>query len=367
MADEEFEPTKYDPGEHVLKVGLRLQATTIPNVLARPETWCILVVNILITFLTNKQLIAIPKNFIPGTAVSILSGLMTFFLIFYSNNCFARYFKLHGMVRDMMGGMYDFCWECRLRLDHKSNRRRAMYYILAGTLGFFHEASSGELSGEELAKLRSKGLISGLEEIYLRDHYQANNKSFLILQWCAEACTYALVTQGTNNERFIKMFQDKIYAIRRLHQDVVDTLRLPLPFQYFHVMNLMLLCTLLMMAVVDGTNTNYAGSIVFFLVEIAFMGIREVAMGMSDPFGDDDVDFPVDEWFNEVLHTCIHLLEFEYKVDKPTNFTTVEPLSSRWPTNGEEMVQDPYAKSYQELFQGGPLHPHGNGASSSRD
>ena len=84
------------------------------------------------------------------------------------------------------------------------------------------------------------------------------------------------------------------------------------------------------------------------------MGVREVAMGMSDPFGDDEVDFPVDDWFQEVLHTCIHLLEFEYKVDNKTNFTSVEKLSARWPTNGEEAVPDPYAKSYHELFPSGP-------------
>eukprot|EP00746_Dinoflagellata_sp_MGD_P007792 gnl/MRDRNA2_/MRDRNA2_115492_c0_seq1.p1 gnl/MRDRNA2_/MRDRNA2_115492_c0~~gnl/MRDRNA2_/MRDRNA2_115492_c0_seq1.p1 ORF type:complete len:362 (+),score=49.15 gnl/MRDRNA2_/MRDRNA2_115492_c0_seq1:98-1183(+) len=360
MGDDQFDTTKYDPTEHTLRIAFRIGSSTIPNVLRRPETWFIVAVNIVVTFGTTKGFISIDRNLCPPTALSILSGLMTFFLIFYSNNCFARYFALHAKVRDMMGGLYDFCWECRLRLDYKNNRRRAMYYMLAGTLGFFHEATNGDLSGEEIAKLRARGLISGLEEIYLRDHFTAKAKSFLILHWCCETVTYGLRTQGTNNDRFIKMFQDKVYAIRRLHQDVVDTLKLPLPFQYFHVMNLMLLCTLFMMAIVDGTNTNYAGSIVFFLVLVAFMGIREVAMGMSDPFGDDDVDFPIDDWFNEVLHTCIHLLEFEYKVDKPTNFTAVEPLSARFPSSGEA-VPDPYAKSYQELFPGGPASSSNGG------
>ena len=127
---EAFDASKYDPSEHMLRASMRLAASTMPNVVRRPETWVILAMNILVTFLTNKGLIHIDPNLFPSTAVSILSGLMTFFLIFYSNNCFARYFILHAKVRDMMGGLYDFCWECRLRLDHKSVRRRAMYWAI---------------------------------------------------------------------------------------------------------------------------------------------------------------------------------------------------------------------------------------------
>lgn len=331
MADEEEEENKslYDASVGPAAVVIDWRRSVLPNVLKRPELWAMWLVNCAVTIAVHRKLLVIDPSSVPKSALGVLTSLMTFFLVFYTNNCFGRYFALYEKVRDMMGCLLEFVSDLRLRIDSRDTQRRAMYYLLAGTFGFFIEANEGDLGPDQIAQLGSRGLLSDEEVAYLQEKYPARNKSFVMLQWAMEVATWGLRKQvnfAGSNDRYIQQFQNKVYGLRRVHQDILDTLKLPLPFQYFHIMNLMLIFVLTLIAIVGGTTGNYVGIVVFFMCAMAFLSIREVSMAMSDPFGEDDVDFPVALWMQEALLNCLHLVEYDYKVGVASNFINVAPL-----------------------------------------
>ena len=76
--------------------------------------------------------------------------------------------------------------------------------------------------------------------------------------------------------------QGKIFSVRRVQLDIHDTLKMPLPYQYFHIMNLMLLVNLSVMAISVATFQSRVGSVAFGFMLLIFLGIREMSTGMAD-------------------------------------------------------------------------------------
>uniref|UniRef100_A0A7S4NME3 Bestrophin homolog n=1 Tax=Prymnesium polylepis TaxID=72548 RepID=A0A7S4NME3_9EUKA len=83
------------------------------------------------------------------------------------------------------------------------------------------------------------------------------------------------------------------YAIRA-------KLNMPVPLPYFHALNLL-------------QNINYGlytyallefesnlTPVVLWVMVVVTVGMREVATALSNPFGDDDVDFPVNKWIAQL-------------------------------------------------------------------
>ena len=78
-------------------------------------------------------------------------------------------------------------------------------------------------------------------------------------------------------------------------EDVVQVLEPPMPFQYFHIMNLMMFLNLMLWAYALGIEDSYFAPAIFMFVQLMFQGVRELCAGSSDPYGDDEVDFPLNE------------------------------------------------------------------------
>lgn len=301
----------------------QIKSTVVPQVLQRTEFWVLMALCGLSTYAHIADLVS-HEYTIPPAVLHPIQALMVFCLVFYTNQCFGRYFKLYGTTRDMMGVMQELVSECKIRLQDVSVQRKVVNYTLAGIFGFFFEASNGELLEENLQEIQSRGLLNTTEIAFLR-RYPPKLKSFVCLQWACEAAKFGL---GKDGLRYVQLITAKVMFLRRSQQDVSDTMKMPLPFQYFHIMNLMLLVNLGLLSFTLGSYQNYSVVPVFGFVEMIFMGIREMAVAMSDPFGDDDVDFPVAAWLDEVLECSRGLLESDFKVGTKENCYNVMPLTN---------------------------------------
>ena len=96
-------------------------------------------------------------------------------------------------------------------------------------------------------------------------------------------------------------FQNRCYAIILLLQQ-------PVPFAYFHVLKLQMLVVLMLVsyALVNVFVGEWPFVILsFFILCICMLGLQEIAVAMSDPFGDDDTDFDttklLERTYNNVL------------------------------------------------------------------
>merc|ERR1712032_1757569 len=183
-------------------------------------------------------------------------------------------------------------------------KRKLTRMILASCFVFFFERQPDDaddgfdgISKEKWIEMRDLGLLDDSEVQILRKHCkelggQRAIPSFLLLQW-------SMKLYRTKINRVPDL--DKGYfAVRKCQQDIREVLDMPMPFQYFHIMNLMLLLNLCLWAYSLALQDSYFAPIIFLFVQLMFQGIREVSIALSDPYGDDAVDFPLHDWMSEL-------------------------------------------------------------------
>merc|ERR1719253_272447 len=109
-------------------------------------------------------------------------------------------------------------------------------------------------------------------------------------------------------------FYERVYKVRKCQAEVVQILDLPMPFQYFHIMNLMLILNLVLWAYSLGCQDSYWSPVIYMFVQLMFQGIRELSTALSDPFGDDEVDFPITQWMIAVYARMYGVLEDPFDI-----------------------------------------------------
>lgn len=72
-----------------------------------------------------------------------------------------------------------------------------------------------------------------------------------------------------------------------------DYTAMPVPFAFFHVLNFILFIYMLLVAYTYTMFSYYYSIIGVFLTALSLLGLRELAIVLSDPLGNDDIDLPV--------------------------------------------------------------------------
>merc|ERR1712194_324777 len=91
-----------------------------------------------------------------------------------------------------------------------------------------------------------------------------------------------------------------------------DTLVLPVPFQYFHVLNLMITVNLSFWAYGMALTDSWFAPMIFVCAEAMYLGLLSLSSQLSNPFGEDEVDFPLGQWVSEYLDTTVTLVEHDH-------------------------------------------------------
>merc|ERR1719343_187113 len=96
----------------------------------------------------------------------------------------------------------------------------------------------------------------------------------------------------------------------------MDTVELPIPFQYFHLLNMMVVMNTVTWAYAMGTTRSMFAPVVYFFAALIFMGMLSLGSQLSNPFGEDEVDFPVHEWVTEYVNLSGVLLDYDFANSK---------------------------------------------------
>ena len=86
--------------------------------------------------------------------------------------------------------------------------------------------------------------------------------------------------------------------------------RQPVPWAYFHLLNLMSFLTLLLVSYMLVFLASWPVTLpVHMIICLIVLGLKNLAVAMSDPFGDDVIDFKVERFLagmfdNSVAHLC---------------------------------------------------------------
>lgn len=242
--------------------------------------------------------------------VRVVTAMTTFFEVFYSNTCYSRYTALYKSTRHMLQDASHYAYMLRAFLGEKAtaHARLAVRYMMAGVMLHFYDLKdkSGEFELRELGRL---GLVNHTEMQALLSH-EKPNRPVMMLQWslmvCLEGCSKA-------DEKNVGVhFCNLLIKVRTQQQDVADTLKLQVPFQYFHLLSIMICMNLCMWAYSMALTDSWFAPVVYVFCSLIFIGMMDLASQLSDPFGDDVVDFNVDSWVSDTFKLVVELTENQY-------------------------------------------------------
>lgn len=323
----------YDPQEMQISFLLRFKGTIFPLVFSDPMFWFLIIVH-LILLKWDGDLLAEGGEGLPPldwNASTVAMGLLTFFLVFYGNHCYSRYFELFGhcvaigkcvmiwahlvqfnfphcsaavrwnMMRLILGGMHLHYADCRREEDHEGRELQGV-------------------SKEEFRAMRRSNLFTR-SEITTLDKYRGY-KSIQAVTWSLQEVRIAILKgwpekeSGPLKSKLTTMPQLTIFShFERVAEELItnfsqtqEILNQPVPFPYFHVLKLLLLVALLILsyAMIELLYANVFLSLTCYTVAcIIMIGLEQIAIGMSDPFGLDEVDFELDNFLQVAYDNAI--------------------------------------------------------------
>lgn len=317
---------------------LQFKSTIIPMVIDGIEFYGLLLLNVSV-FVSCRMGWYSPADYhlnLPFFLCGATGSLMTFFVCFYNSHVFSRYQKLYHITKQMSENTLAIVSLLRVVVADIRDRRRIAKLLLASCLMFFFERTEGlddndddvDISDLEFKQVEKLGLLGPSEVAHLKRHCDKMRRhgipSFLVLQWAMEVMRM-VTPEPTGRDDMLYGFYAGIYRVRRCQAEVIEILELPMPFQYFHIMNFMIALNLILWAYALGCQTSYFAPLIFCFVQMMFQGMRELASALSDPFGSDEVDFPINVWMVSIYSRIYGILEDPYKVSS-INLKSVRPL-----------------------------------------
>jgi len=309
----------YDTGKGIVATAFQLRSSIIPQVLKKSEFYILLGMNLSITYMRRTGVFHAEQDHIELSMklTQVTGALMTFFVVFYNGNIFTRYLRLYELTKGMCENCLYIVSILSKEIKDRDMVRKMTRLLLASCFMFFFSCAKGTMSHEHLdaivtnaewEQLKNIGLLEAREVEHLKLHCSRLKHdavpAFVLVHW-------SMKLYRTQVSRIPDL--DKYYfSVRKCQEDVVEMMELPMPFQYFHIMNLMLMLNLMLWGYALALQESYFAPVIFLFVQLMFQGLREMSIALSDPFGDDDTDFPLNEWLTGLYLRLHDIVEHDF-------------------------------------------------------
>jgi len=316
----------YDHDEDIIRTAIRWHKTVLPFVLVRFSFWFFFGAHIALRVLIHTGHVQVDGTELTiygivvtlrNSEIHIITALTTFFEVFYSNHCYARYLQLYVLTRKMLKSLFNFCYWLRVNIADEELRpyiRMASRFAMLAVHLFFYEVND-EMSDAQWSALETNGLVKADERAYLQ-RLVRRDRHVAVLCWSGDVARHGFKASKIAAANSFKEMIKELLFIQELQQELLDMLHLPVPFPYYHLLSLMVSVNLMMWALSMAVSESHVSTVVFFFCELIFMGLLQLANQLSDPFGDDDVDFQADVWVADTLKICCGMIDWDYEPSK---------------------------------------------------
>jgi len=303
---------RYDTGRGALYTAL----SVVPSVLSVPEFWLFLLLHLAVftAYRSGRISDKLTDKFedwgLDWEDIRVVTAITTLFEVFYTNACYARYNALYKSTKSMLNDVASYAYMLRIFVAEQapSQARRASRFIMAGVMLHFQDIQ-GKHSRADLDELCGLGLISELEQSNLLSK-EACDRAGLVLQWALMVSREAAVLVDEKGAALT--LANLMVKIRAQQQEAADTLALPIPFQYFHLLSMMIIINLGLWAFAMGLTASWFAPVVYVFCSGTFIGMLQLASQLSDPFGNDAVDFDLHGWVAVSLGLVVEITETQY-------------------------------------------------------
>jgi len=207
--------------------------------------------------------------------------------------CWTTLVKLH-----LSGHDPNVQWNC---LRHVHAAAHVQYYTLQGAT----------LTDDEQNVIQGRDLLTS-EEIRRVVAY-AGFKPILPIYWALAEVKAVLqadsLTDNASAIRYELRWNEFLQAALKLRAEcsmIVNLLKQPVPWAYFHLLNLMTFVTLLLVSYFLAFVNSWAmTTAVHGVICLIVLGLKNLAGAMADPFGDDVIDFKVEKFLAGMYENSI--------------------------------------------------------------
>lgn len=307
----------YDKDAGFLRTALTFRHTVIPIVLTRAGFWLFMCFHIAVAAAYRYGYIKSAEEdeisalvHLDWNDMKVVSAIATFCLVFYLNQCYRKYVDLHDLVTTMHSNCLIMASEAWLHFGRDSPEGvwLACRYHLAALYYFYHSMES--VQERDWCSHLAQRLLRA-EELNILQNYPRDFWSFLLLHWSGVVLkrTHTKTKAPAN---VLKSMVDKVLFALRTKRQISDSVALLVPFQYFHILTFMLSMNLLLWAFLLGTTNALWGSVVFACCAFMFVGMFELGNELINPFGNGEVDLPVDLWLRRCYDATVILFNSHY-------------------------------------------------------
>ena len=284
--------------------------TIFPLVLSDPLFWLLATVHAMLLAYHSHELAAgnpgLPPLDWQGSTVEM--SLLTFFVIFYGNNCYARYFELFSHCIGIGRSLALFAHLVKKTFTNMPPAR--LWNMMRPMLGamYVHYAKvHNGLDEDDWESIRERRLLTPKEcELLARYH---GNKQLLAATWALKEVHAALMHDHLESDprrerietqaalRTGRLATIEQIAVYNRFEDIgnefagfcastMETLAQPVPFPYFHTLRLLLLIALLILgyALVELLEANLLLTPCLYFVSCLILLASSNCDGMSDPW-----------------------------------------------------------------------------------
>lgn len=305
---------QYDANSGVLLVALTLRHTVLPDVLMSCEFWVFLGIHLSIYIASRAGYLdlidpeAVKQIGLDFNIVKISTGIATFFEVFYANQCYSRYMTMYKTTKQVFVDACGHVLVLKLYLSSAPGHLRlsCRYVLLCLVVHFLH-IRQDNVSIDNLTDLVAAGLLRQSEKDALMCR-PSSHWSTVVLGWSNDVAAIGCDKVKDVNPMAHRASHNLTRTLLQIHSNLLriqDLLTLPVPFQYFHLLCLMVVGTIMLWAYAFGVTESFFSPIAFVLCTVIFLSTMRLSSALADPFGDDEVDFPMQKW----LYECAEKME----------------------------------------------------------
>jgi predicted membrane chloride channel (bestrophin family) len=283
--------------------------------------------------------------------VTILGGFLTFFLVLYVNKSHSRYFEEYNKSMACKGRIFDVATLAITHLPKPTAMRLVRYMNAAHISGYVginktYPASSFFTKMNDDFALLTEREMTRMREIDLDKGGSANRE---LIVWCMRIIQKCQSAKKLD-DHLANQFRQQILQLRAQIGKMYNAADLPVPFFYVHFICLLTAMYLPLFAVSvafkAGTGdtmfwtADLVGGLVVLFQSMFVIGLRVLGQKMSDPFGDDLIDFSVIFYCTFTWRMSNRILETSYEDDDVNNAEEIqlkqkqkESIGAAWETN----------------------------------
>lgn len=325
------------------KIAHSFVGTILPYLITSPLSWAMASMYVLLRCFLRYEVIHLGDDLpeMNGVVTSIVGGFMSFFLVFFVSQAYARFVAQYNHSKNIIKCITRTVLVARNTLPQAEVLRIIRYLNSAHIAGYvalsktytaenlFHPMVERYqlLNEREIARLKVIGLESGssvlrelmtwiLDIIYrvYDDQYQTFNdgsKGFAEWKFLSHPRRMENVT--------LQMLTNGVVEFNANFTDLFTFREQTFPFSYMHLLVLINACYLLLITytisiyipVGKTLFPDLLGAFVIFCNLIFTTGMREIGGHMIDPYGSDVTDLPIVNYIQTAVISSLEIVQGE--------------------------------------------------------